>query len=64
MLGRDILRGPPGSAGGLSLPHLLAPATLKTFLALPLFATSDLRLFLDDRSDAAPAPTAEWGDFR
>jgi 16S rRNA (uracil1498-N3)-methyltransferase len=45
-----------------SLPHLLAPATLDEFLTSPLFATTDLRLFLDDRSepgtDAAPAPAA------
>jgi 16S rRNA (uracil1498-N3)-methyltransferase len=40
-----------------SLPHLLAPATLDAFLASPLLASADLRLFLDDRSDpAAPAP--------
>jgi 16S rRNA (uracil1498-N3)-methyltransferase len=39
-----------------SLPHLLAPAALDAFLASPLFATADLRLFLDDRSDAAPIP--------
>jgi 16S rRNA (uracil1498-N3)-methyltransferase len=39
-----------------SLPHLLAPATLEAFLASPLFATTDLRLFLDDRSDSAPTP--------
>jgi 16S rRNA (uracil1498-N3)-methyltransferase len=39
-----------------SLPHLLAPAALDAFLASPLFASADLRLFLDDRSDPAPAP--------
>ena len=39
-----------------SLPHLLAPATLDAFLASPLFATTDLRLFLDDRSDPTPTP--------
>jgi 16S rRNA (uracil1498-N3)-methyltransferase len=39
-----------------SLPHLLAPSSLDGFLASPLFAATDLRLFLDDRSDAAPAP--------
>src|SRR5688500_14530688 len=39
-----------------SLPHLVAPATLDAFLASPLFASTDLRLFLDDRSDPAPAP--------
>lgn len=38
-----------------SLPHLLAPATLDAFLALPLLASADLRLSLDDRSDAAAA---------
>jgi 16S rRNA (uracil1498-N3)-methyltransferase len=43
-----------------SLPHLLAPATLDAFLDSPLLATTDLRLFLDDRTDpAAPAPAAE-----
>jgi 16S rRNA (uracil1498-N3)-methyltransferase len=36
-----------------SLPHLLAPATLDEFLASPLLATTDLRLFLDDRGDTA-----------
>lgn len=39
-----------------SLPHLLAPATLDAFLASPLFAATDLRLFLDDRTDPASAP--------
>jgi 16S rRNA (uracil1498-N3)-methyltransferase len=41
-----------------SLPHLLAPATLEAFLASPLFAAIDLRLFLDDRGGpgGAPAP--------
>jgi 16S rRNA (uracil1498-N3)-methyltransferase len=39
-----------------SLPHLLAPAALDAFLASPLLASADLRLFLDDRSEAAPAP--------
>jgi 16S rRNA (uracil1498-N3)-methyltransferase len=39
-----------------SLPHLLAPSTLDAFLASPLFATTDLRLFLDDRSDPVPLP--------
>jgi 16S rRNA (uracil1498-N3)-methyltransferase len=37
-----------------SLPHLLAPATLDVFLASPFFASTDLRLFLDDRSEASP----------
>jgi len=41
-----------------SLPHLLAPAALDAFLASPLFASADLRLFLDDRSDRASVPTA------
>ena len=39
-----------------SLPHLLAPASLEGFLASPLFASTDLRLFLEDRSDPSPAP--------
>jgi 16S rRNA (uracil1498-N3)-methyltransferase len=39
-----------------SLPHLFAPAPLDAFLASPLLAATDLRLFLDDRSDPAPAP--------
>lgn len=39
-----------------SLPHLLAPATLDAFLASPLLASADLRLYLDDRSGPAPAP--------
>jgi 16S rRNA (uracil1498-N3)-methyltransferase len=39
-----------------SLPHLLALAALDAFLASPLLAATDLRLFLDDRSDPAPAP--------
>ena len=39
-----------------SLPHLLAPATLDAFLASPLLASADLRLYLDDRSDSAGAP--------
>lgn len=41
-----------------SLPHLLAPAPLDAFLASPLLASADLRLFLDDRSDAAAPPPA------
>jgi 16S rRNA (uracil1498-N3)-methyltransferase len=44
-----------------SLPHLLAPATLDAFLASPLFASTDLRLFLDDRSDPAPVPAGPAG---
>ena len=40
-----------------SLPHLLPPATLDAFLASPLLASTDLRLFLDDRSDPAPIVT-------
>ena len=39
-----------------SLPHLLAATALDAFLASPLSAAADLRLFLDDRSDPAPAP--------
>jgi 16S rRNA (uracil1498-N3)-methyltransferase len=39
-----------------SLPHLLAPTVLDVFLASPLLASADLRLFLDDHSNAAPAP--------
>ena len=39
-----------------SLPHLLAATALDSFLASPLFAAADLRLFLDDRTDPAPAP--------
>jgi 16S rRNA (uracil1498-N3)-methyltransferase len=39
-----------------SLPHLLAPAALDAFLASPLFAATDLTLYLDDRSDPAAAP--------
>ena len=38
-----------------SLPHLLSPSPLDAFLASPLLAATDLRLFLDDRSDA-PMP--------
>lgn len=40
-----------------SLPHLLEPATLDAFLSSPLFASADLRLFLDDRSEPAVVPT-------
>jgi 16S rRNA (uracil1498-N3)-methyltransferase len=39
-----------------SLPHLLAPTALDDFLASPLLAATDLRLFLDDRSDPTPFP--------
>ena len=39
-----------------SLPHLLEPTALDPFLASPLLASADLRLFLDDRSDAGPRP--------
>lgn len=35
-----------------SLPHLLAPLALDAFLASPLLAPADLRLFLDDRGDS------------
>jgi 16S rRNA (uracil1498-N3)-methyltransferase len=49
-----------------SLPHLLAPVALDAFLASPLLASSDLRLFLDDRSDPtsahAPAPARPRND--
>lgn len=41
-----------------SLPHLLAPTTLDTFLTSPLLAATDLRLFLDDRTDATALPPA------
>jgi 16S rRNA (uracil1498-N3)-methyltransferase len=44
-----------------SLPHLLAPATLDSFLASPLFAAIDLRLFLDDRAEPQPTPTQTPG---
>jgi 16S rRNA (uracil1498-N3)-methyltransferase len=37
-----------------SLPHLLAPATLDAFLASPLFGSTELALYLDDRSDPIP----------
>lgn len=37
-----------------SLPHLLAPMSLDAFLASPVFAAADQRLFLDDRSQPAP----------
>lgn len=40
-----------------SLPHLLAPATLEAFCASPLLAATDLRLYLDDRSEQLPTPT-------
>jgi 16S rRNA (uracil1498-N3)-methyltransferase len=40
-----------------SLPHLLATTTLEAFLASPLLAATDLRLYLDDRSESLPAPT-------
>jgi 16S rRNA (uracil1498-N3)-methyltransferase len=39
-----------------SLPELLAPMPLDAFLASPA-AGADLSLFLNDRSDEAPAPT-------
>jgi len=39
-----------------SFPHLLAPATLDAFLVSPLFAATDLRLFLDDRVDPKATP--------
>lgn len=40
-----------------SLPHLLAPTPLDAFLASPLYASIDLRVFLDDRVDPLAAPT-------
>lgn len=40
-----------------SLPHLLAPMALDTFCASPLLAATDLRLYLDDRSDNADVST-------
>jgi 16S rRNA (uracil1498-N3)-methyltransferase len=39
-----------------SLPHLLPPTPLDAFLATPLFASADLRLFLDECSDPSPLP--------
>jgi 16S rRNA (uracil1498-N3)-methyltransferase len=39
-----------------SLPHLLAPVTLEAFLSSPLLAATELRLFLDDRSESLPPP--------
>jgi 16S rRNA (uracil1498-N3)-methyltransferase len=39
-----------------SLPHLLAPQALEAFLASPLLSATELRLFLDDRSEALPTP--------
>jgi 16S rRNA (uracil1498-N3)-methyltransferase len=39
-----------------SLPHLLAPVALDAFIASPLFAATDMRLFLDDLSDPTPVP--------
>jgi len=42
-----------------SLPHLLEPVALDAFLASPLYASADLRLYLDDRSDAAPVPAEQ-----
>ena len=45
-----------------SLPHLLAPVALETFLASPLLAATELRLFLDDRSE--PLPPAGKGPTR
>jgi 16S rRNA (uracil1498-N3)-methyltransferase len=40
-----------------SLPHLLAPVTLDAFIASPLFGATEVRLYLDDRSDPSPALT-------
>ncbi len=39
-----------------SLPHLLEPQGLDVFLASPLLAATDLRFFLDDRSESLPPP--------
>jgi 16S rRNA (uracil1498-N3)-methyltransferase len=39
-----------------SLPHLLAPVALEAFLKSPLLAGTELRLFLDDRSESLPPP--------
>lgn len=39
-----------------SLPHLLPIATLDAFLASPLVAATELKLYLDDRSEAVPPP--------
>ena len=41
-----------------SLPHLMAPVTLDSFLVSPLLGATDLRLFLDDRSEPSLAPAA------
>jgi 16S rRNA (uracil1498-N3)-methyltransferase len=40
-----------------SLPHLLAPQGLDAFLASPLLAATEWRLFLDDRSEGVPPST-------
>ena len=37
-----------------SLPHLLAPVGLEAFLASPLLAATECRLYLDDRSEGVP----------
>ncbi|HEV7297876.1 MAG TPA: RsmE family RNA methyltransferase [Tepidisphaeraceae bacterium] len=39
-----------------SLPHLLPITSLDTFLTSPLLAATDLKLYLDDRTDPLPAP--------
>ncbi|MGE5611545.1 MAG: RsmE family RNA methyltransferase [Bacillota bacterium] len=39
-----------------SLPQVLPPTPLDSFLASPVFTTADLCLFLDDRSEPAPVP--------
>jgi 16S rRNA (uracil1498-N3)-methyltransferase len=38
-----------------SLPQVLPPTPLDSFFVSPAFTAADVRLFLDDRSDAAPA---------
>ncbi len=41
-----------------SLPQVLPPTPLGSFLASTLFVAADLRLFLDDRSESAPHSTS------
>ena len=40
-----------------SLPEVLPPTPLNTFLNSPAFTAADLRVVLDDRSDPTPTPT-------
>jgi 16S rRNA (uracil1498-N3)-methyltransferase len=42
-----------------SLPHLLEPTPLDALLASPLLPATDLRLFMDDRSDSKMPAVAE-----